>query len=74
MGDIRKVKDGKVAVSDLPDGATVIVQSVEDTRPFTVTAEQQAELLESIRQANDGETVDAFEHLAKLRSQSIDGN
>lgn len=70
MTDIRKVKNGKVDASGFPDGADVIVQSVEDTAPFAVDEQEKADLLEAIEQADCGQSVDALAHLSTLRGKS----
>lgn len=65
-----KVVDGKIVVEDtsLDEGAEVVVLAREhDEADFKLTPQQKAELLESIAQADRGETVDGFELLDKLR-------
>jgi hypothetical protein len=64
-----KVVDGKVIVEGpaLEEGAEVMVLLREDEEDFELTPQQEAELLESIEQANRGDTVDGFEFLDSLR-------
>ena len=63
------VVDGKVVVEGdpLPDGTvvTIIARDTEDT--FEVPPELEAELLESIAQADRGETLSADEVIERLR-------
>jgi len=63
------VVDGKVVVEGdpLPDGTvvTVIARDAEET--FEVPPELEAELLESIAQADRGETISADEVIERLR-------
>lgn len=63
------VVDGKVVVEGdpLPDGTvvTIIARDAEET--FEVPPELEAELLESIAQADRGETLSADEVIERLR-------
>ena len=63
------VVDGKVVVEGdpLPDGTvvTIIARDAEET--FEVPPELEAELLESIAQADRGETISAHEVIERLR-------
>lgn len=63
------VVDGKVVVEGdpLPDGTvvTIIARDAEET--FEVPPELEAELLESIAQADRGETISADEVIERLR-------
>ena len=63
------VVDGKVVVEGdpLPDGTvvTIIARDAEET--FDVPPELEAELLESIAQADRGETISADEVIERLR-------
>lgn len=63
------VVDGKVVVEGdrLPDGTvvTIIARDAEET--FEVPPELEAELLESIAQADRGETSSADEVITRLR-------
>lgn len=63
------VVDGKVVMEGdpLPDGAvvTIIAHDTEDT--FEVPPELEEELLESIAQADRGETISADEVIERLR-------
>lgn len=66
------VVDGKVVVEGdpLPDGTvvTIIARDAEET--FEVPPELEAELLESIAQADRGETLPADEVIERLRRVS----
>jgi hypothetical protein len=63
------VVDGKVIVEGdpLPEGTvvTIIARDAEET--FEVPPELEAELLESIAQADRGETISADEVIERLR-------
>ena len=63
-----KVVGGKVVVEGvtLEEGASVTVLAKDDEGGFTLTPEEEAELLLSIAEADRGETVSAEEVLAKL--------
>ena len=63
------VVDGKVVVAGdpLPEGAVVAILAREADETFEVPPELEAELLESIAQANRGETISAAEMLERLR-------
>lgn len=63
------VVGGKVVVDGdpLPEGATVAILSREADESFEVPPELEAELLESIAEADRGETVSADELLRRLR-------
>jgi hypothetical protein len=64
-----KVIDGRLDLPEgkLPDGVTVtLLVPEEEDAGFELTAEQRAALDESIRQAERGETVDAWEFLESL--------
>lgn len=64
-----KVVDGKVVIDGTPlaDGTIVTLLVREADETFEVTAEQEAQLLESIAQAEAGQTLGAHEHLEALR-------
>jgi len=64
-----KVVGGKVVVEGAPldEGATVTVLARESGETFEVSAEQEAELLSAIAEADRGETVSAEEQLRSLR-------
>jgi hypothetical protein len=66
------VVDGKVVMEGdpLPDGTvvTIIARDAEET--FEVPPELEAELLESIAQADRGETIPADEVIERLRHVS----
>jgi hypothetical protein len=63
------VVDGKVVVEGepLPEGAavTILVREAEET--FEVPPELEADLLESIAEADRGETISAEELIERLR-------
>ena len=63
------VVDGKVVVEGdpLPEGAVVTILAREADETFEVSPELEAELLESIAQADRGETISAEEMLERLR-------
>ncbi len=67
---IGKVVDGKVVVDGAPlqEGATVAVL-LRDEATFSLTPEQEAELLKSIAEADRGETIDGWDLLEQLRSR-----
>jgi redox-sensitive bicupin YhaK (pirin superfamily) len=63
-----KVVGGKVEVQGvtLEEGASVTVLAADNEGRFTLTSEEEAELLLSIGEADRGETVSGEEVLAKL--------
>jgi hypothetical protein len=63
------VVDGKIVVEGdpLPEGAVVTILAREADETFEVPPELEAELLESIAQADRGETISAEELLKRLR-------
>ena len=63
-----KVVGGKVVVDGAPleEGASVTVMARDDENGFTLSPEEEAELLLSIAEADRGETISAEELLAKL--------
>ena len=63
------VVGGKVVVDGdpLPEGAIVTILARETDETFEVLPELEAELLESIAQAERGETISAEEMLERLR-------
>ena len=63
-----KVVGGKVVLEGvtLEEGATVTVLARDDEGGFTLTPEEEAELLLSIAEADRGEMVSAKKVLAKL--------
>ncbi len=63
------VVGGKVVVvgDPLPEGAVVTILAREADETFEVPPELEAELLESIAQADRGETISAEEMLERLR-------
>ena len=63
-----KVIGGKVVVDGefLEEGTSVTVLSRDDESGFTLSPEEEAELLLSIAEADRGETISAEELLAKL--------
>jgi hypothetical protein len=64
-----KVVDGKVVIEGAPleEGASVTVLARDEESGFTLSAEEEAELLLSIAEADRGETVSAEEVLERLR-------
>jgi len=64
------VVGGKVVEGDpLPEGTVVTVLARESDETFEVPPELEAELLESIAQAERGETISADELIERLRVQ-----
>ena len=65
-----KVVADKVVLEGDPfeEGTTVAVIAADDSESFELTPEQEAELLESIAEADRGELVDAAVVLRKLDS------
>jgi hypothetical protein len=63
------VVDGKVVVEGeaLPEGARVTLLVREADETFEVPPELEAELLESIAEADRGETISAGELIERLR-------
>ena len=63
-----KVVGGKVVIEGvtLEEGASVTVLARDGEGSFTLSPEEEAELLLSIAEADRGETVSAEEVLAKL--------
>ena len=63
-----KVVGGKVVVDGAPleEGASVTVLARDAEDGFTLSAEEEAELLLSIAEADRGETISAEEVLEKL--------
>jgi hypothetical protein len=63
------VVNGKIVVEGepLPEGAVVTILAREADETFEVPPELEAELLESIAQAERGETISAEELLKRLR-------
>jgi hypothetical protein len=63
-----KVVGGKVVVEGAPleEGASVTVLARDGENGFTLSPEEEAELLLSIAEADRGETISAEEVLAKL--------
>ena len=63
------VVGGKIVVEGdpLPEGAIVTILAREADETFEVPPELEAELLESIAQADRGETISAEEMLERLR-------
>ncbi len=66
------VVGGKIVVKgeSLPEGTVVTILSRETDETFVAPAELEAELLESIAQADRGETLSADEALRRLRRSS----
>ena len=59
---------GKLVVEglDLPDGETVVVLTRETDEEILLSPEDESELLESIAEADRGETISAEELFARL--------
>ena len=66
-----KVVSGQIIVDGerLPEGAQVTVLAPEADETFELDASAEAELLESIAQADRGELIPAVEVLQKLRNR-----
>jgi len=66
-----KVVSGQIVVEGepLPDGALVTVLSREADETFELDAVAEAELLESLAEADRGELIPADEVLRKLRNR-----
>jgi hypothetical protein len=64
-----KIVSGKVVLEGEPfeEGTTVAVIAADDSESFELTPEQEAELLESIDEADRGELVDAKVVLRSLK-------
>ena len=67
-----RVKNGRLMMdepTDLPEGTEVELMPVlADDEPWDLTAEQEAELRESIAQADQGKVVPAAEVFQRLRA------
>lgn len=65
-----RVVSGQIVVEGdpLPDGALVTVLSREKDETFELDLESEAELLESLAEADRGELIPAEHVLAKLRN------
>ncbi|MFN7571482.1 MAG: hypothetical protein ACK5TK_08520 [Betaproteobacteria bacterium] len=72
---IGTVVGGKAIVegAPLPEGAVVAVLAREAEETFDVPPELEAELLESIAEADSGQTFSADTLLQRLRQRSGDG-
>lgn len=66
-----RVVAGKIIVDGdpLPDGAVVTILAREGDETFELDASMEAELLESLAEADHGETVSAEEVLRALRDR-----
>lgn len=66
-----KVVNGKVVVEGVPldEGASVTVLADEGEAGFTLSPEEEAELLLSIAEADRGETISGEEPLQRLASR-----
>jgi hypothetical protein len=65
-----KVVNGQVVVeAELPEGAEVTLLALDGEETFEVDAELEAILLESIAQADRGETIPGEQLLRELRSR-----
>jgi hypothetical protein len=66
---VGKVVDGKVAVDGSPlEEGSIVAVVIKGENTFTASAEEEAELLESIEQARRGEFVDGWELLQELQT------
>ncbi len=67
-----KVVAGKVVIEGEPfeEGTTVAVIATDDSESFELTAEQEAELLESIAEIDRGEFVDGAALLSNLKRRA----
>lgn len=67
-----RVVAGQIVVEGepLPDGALVTVLSREADETFELDADAEAELLESLAEADRGELIPADQVLARLRKQA----
>ena len=65
-----RVVSGQIVVEGepLPDGALVTVLSREADETFELDADAEAELLESLAEADRGELIPAEQVLARLRN------
>lgn len=65
------VVDGKIVVEgeSFPEGTVVTILARESDETFELPPELEAELLESIAEAERGKTISAQELLARLRRQ-----
>ena len=65
------VVNGKIVIEGepLPDGTVVIILAREAHETFEVPPELEAEFLESIAEADRGETISADELLQRLREE-----
>ena len=66
---VGTVADGKIVVEGdpLPEGAVVTILARDSDETFEVPPDLEAELLDSIAQADRGETISAEELLERLR-------
>ena len=66
------VVGGKIVVDGdpLPEGTVVTILARETDETFSVPPELEAELLESIAEADRGDTISADELLSRLRRAS----
>ena len=65
-----RVRGGTIVPEDgvtLPEGTTVTVIADQEAGVFETTPEEEHQLLESIRQADRGDTITAAELLERLR-------
>ena len=62
-----KVINGRIVVEDEPlEEGTVVTVLVSDERVFRLSAEEEAILLQSLTQADNGELIDAQDVLKRL--------
>ena len=67
-----KVVAGKVILEGAPfeEGASVTVIAADESEPFELSPEEEAELLEAIGQIDRGEFVDGSELLRSLKRRA----
>ena len=65
-----KVNDGMIQLDtqSLPEGATVTVLAHEGDETFELNAEQEAQLLAAVAEAERGELINASEVLQQIRN------
>lgn len=67
-----KIVDGQIVVEGTPfdEGAIVTIFSRDGDEPFSLNAEQEAELLLSMDEADRGDLISASDLLKSLQRQS----
>jgi len=66
MAELKTVIDGKVAVDGFPDGATVLVMSPNEAKPYVLSDEQERRIQQSMDSFARGEGIDLLEVLDGL--------